>query len=85
MPNRRLPQKKQLVAKLITNFVKPGVKKIYLEEGDFYHITVVVDSENNHIIDNLIELEEAVSSHEKVKFFFKEEWDSGELIWVIEK
>jgi len=80
MPSSKLPSKEELIVKLISNFTKPGVKQLFFEKDDFYHIIVVVES-NAHIIDNLMELEETISSHNKVKFSYKEKWSSGELIW----
>lgn len=81
MPSQ-LPSRDQLIEKLIINFIKPGVKKIYFEElEELYQIIIVLD-QNLHIIDNLMELEEVVTdAHEKVKFLYKGEWHTGELIW----
>jgi hypothetical protein len=80
MPSNKLPNKEELASKLILNFTKPGVKELFFEKDDFYHIIVVVEP-NTHIIDNLMELEETISPHNKVKFSYKEKWSSGELIW----
>lgn len=78
----KLPSKKQVIKKIISNFIRPGITSIYLETIDnCYHITVVV-IDNLHVIENLIELEEVVSDRpEKIKFFYKKEWSQGELVW----
>lgn len=80
----KLPSKKQIIKKIISNFIKPGITSIYLEVIDnCYYITVVV-IDNPHIIENLIELEEVISNRlEKIKFFYKKEWSQGELVWEV--
>lgn len=82
MPTNKLPSKEELVSKLIQNFTKPGVNQILLGEEDFYQIFVIVEPDSLHIIDNLMELEETISLHNKVRFLYKEEWLSGESIWL---
>jgi 5-methylcytosine-specific restriction endonuclease McrBC GTP-binding regulatory subunit McrB len=80
----KLPAKKSLVKRLINNFVKPGTKKIYLEKKEAsYQITVVID-DNQHLIENLSELEEVITKdHQKVKFSYSYESSAifGELVW----
>ena len=82
MLNAKFPNKEELTIKLINNFIRPGVRQIFIEEvKNNYNITIVMEELNPHIIDNLMELEETVSLHNKVKFFYRDEWSSGELIW----
>ena len=84
MPSNKLPDKEELISKLIQNFTKPGVNQIFFDKDDFYHIIIVVDENNLHIIDNLMELEDTISTHNKIKFSYKNQWLFGEIIWSVE-
>jgi hypothetical protein len=82
MPTSKLPSKQRLIKKILTNFTKPGIKKIFLEKKDQAYEVIVILIKNPHVIENLMELEGVITDNrEQVKFFYKEEWDSGELIW----
>ena len=86
-----LPSKEYLISKLITNFSKPNVEKIYLIlDKNIFCVNVIMEPNSFHIIANLIELEEVITNgdHTRVKFLYIEDdqdFLKDDLIWQSSK